>query len=156
MATLEKRAWYGLILGMVGIISVVVAFILYGGFNAYMTERGLRIIVGIIILTEVAGYSGIMLFTRLKVGQTDTIYDERDRHIQNEALRLQLYSVLASVGIWDIILSTVYGVYGQISGGYPYLIFMSALIVNTLAMSVGILYGYRKKGRLTEDEPKGG
>jgi len=156
MAPLEKRAWYGLILGMVGIISVVVAFILYGGFNAYITERGLRIIVGLIILTEVAGYSVLMFLTRLRVSRTDVNYDERDSYIQNGALKLQLYSVLASVGIWVVVLSAVYGVYGQISGGYPYLIFMSTLLINTLAMSIGILYGYRKKGRLTEDEPKGG
>jgi hypothetical protein len=156
MAPLQKRAWYGLALGMVGVIAIIVVFIAYGGFHAYITEQGLRIIVGLIILLEVAGYSILMFLTPLKTGPTDVNYDERDSYIKNGVLRLQLYSVLASVGIWVVVLSSVHGVYGQISGGYPYLIFMSTLIINTLAMSVGILYGYRNRGSLTEDKPKGG
>jgi len=59
---------------------------------------------------------------------------------------VQLWADFISLVVWSIALTEIYWDQGQIPVIFPYLIVMSCLIVNILAMSVGILIGYWRMG----------
>ena len=69
--------------------------------------------------------------------------DERDQMILGKTVRLQLTVVLASLLIWAIVLTEVYWAQKSMPLVFAYLIFLSSLIVNFLAMPIGVLLGYR-------------
>jgi len=68
--------------------------------------------------------------------------DERDKMILDRAPRIQWLAVVFTLVAWVIALSEVYQSTGLIPAVYLYVIFMSVLIVSTLAQSLGILIGY--------------
>ena len=53
-----------------------------------------------------------------------------------------MLAVIFSLVAWSIALTESYWDEGQIPVIFPYLMFMSTLIVSTLAQSIGILIGY--------------
>jgi hypothetical protein len=68
--------------------------------------------------------------------------DERDRLIMAKAPRVQWLAVIFTLVAWVIALTESYHDAGQIPVIFLYLIFMSILIVSSVAQSVGILIGY--------------
>ena len=73
--------------------------------------------------------------------------DERDRLIMDRAPRVQWLAVVFSLVAWTIALTEIYWEQGQIPVVFLYLIFMSVLIVSTLAQSLGIIIGYWRMDR---------
>ena len=82
----------------------------------------------------------LMSLTLRKPGRID----ERDRLIMGRATQVQLLSVILSLIVWVIVLTEVFWEQRQVPVIFLTLIFISILIVSTLAQSFGILIGYRR------------
>lgn len=146
MAPLQKRALYGLALGVVFALAIVAVFIIKGGVTAYTEDTGMRLIVSVLFVGFLALYGIVLFLTRPKPGRVKVIMDERDAAVVRRALYVQLWAVILSLVVWAIALTEIYWDHGHIPVIFPYLIFGSALIVNTLAQAAGILIGYRRMG----------
>ena len=140
MAPLQKRALYGLAIGVVWAIAIIVVFIAKGGVTAYTEDQGMRVILAALLIGGLLAYFIMMRLTLRKPGQVD----ERDRLILGRAPIVQLWAVFISLAVWSIALTEIYWDQGQIPVIFPYLVFMSLFIVNVLAQSIGILIGYWK------------
>jgi len=138
MAPLQKRALYGLVIGVVWATAIIAVFIAKGGITTFNEDPAIRSILAAILIGGLLAYSVMMITTLHKPGQVD----ERDRLIINRAPLVQLWAIIISLAVWMITLTEVYWDQGQIPVVFPYLIFMSLFIVNVLAQSAGILIGY--------------
>ena len=143
MAPLQKRAWYGLATGMVFAVALLVVFILKGGIGTFTEDVGFRIIIDVLWVGGLVANLVLVNFTLRKRGMVD----ERDRLIMDRAPRVQWLAVVFSLVAWTIALTEIYWEQGQIPVIFLYLIFMSVLIVSTLAQSLGILIGYWRMER---------
>ena len=143
MAPLQKRALYGLVFGVIWAIAIIVVFIAKGGVNAYTEDPGMRAILAALLIGGLIAYSAMMILTLRKPSRVD----ERDKLIMGRAPKVQLWAVIISLAVWMIALTETYWDQGQVPVIFPYLIFLSTLIVNTLAQSVGILMGYWRMER---------
>jgi hypothetical protein len=76
-----------------------------------------------------------------------TQVDERDRLIIERSSRAQWLAVIFSLVAWTIALTEIYRDQGQVPIAFLNLIFMSTLIISTLAQSLGILLGYWRMNR---------
>ena len=142
MAPLQKRALYGLAIGIVWAIAIVVVFIIKGGVTAYTEDQSMRVILAALLIGGLVAYFVIMRLTLRKPGQVD----ERDRLIMGRAPLVQLWAVFISLVVWSIALTEIYWNQGQIPVIFPYLILMSLFIVYVLSQSIGILIGYWRMG----------
>ena len=138
MAPLQKRALYGLVIGIVWAIAIIVVFITKGGVTAYTEDQGMRAILAALLIGGLLAYFIMMHLILRKPGQVD----ERDRLIMGRAPVAQLWAVIISLVVWSIALTEIYWDKGKIPVIFPYLILISVFIVNVLAQSAGILIGY--------------
>ena len=138
MAPLQKRAWWGLATGLVFAAAFLLVFIFKGGIKTFDEDQGFRIIIDVL---WVGGLIANLVIVNLALRKPGLV-DERDRLIIDRAPRIQWLAVVFSLVAWMIALSEVYRDTGQIPVIFLYVIFMSILIVSTLAQSAGILIGY--------------
>ena len=143
MAPLQKRAWYGLAIGVVFAIALLLVFLMKGGISTFNEDQGFRIIVNIL---WVGGLVANLIIVNLPLRKPGLV-DERDRLIMDRAPRIQWLAVVFSLVAWTIALTEIYWEQGQIPVIFLYLIFMSVLIISMLAQSLGILIGYWKMER---------
>jgi hypothetical protein len=73
--------------------------------------------------------------------------DERDKMIVDRAPRIQWLAVVFTLVAWTIVLNEVYRETDLIPSVFLFVIFMSVLIVSTLAQCLGILIGYWRMDR---------
>ncbi|MBN1176177.1 MAG: hypothetical protein JXA51_00710 [Dehalococcoidales bacterium] len=138
MAPLEKRAWWGLGTGLVFTAAFILVFILMGGIETFNEDQGFRIIIDVLWVGGLAANLLIVNVALRKPGMAD----ERDLRIVERAPRVQWPAVVVALAVWMIVLTEVYSETGQIPSVFMYVIFMSVLIVSTLAQCLGILIGY--------------
>jgi uncharacterized membrane protein len=138
MAPLQKRAWWGLGVGLVFATAFILVFILMGGIETFDEDRGFRIIINVLWVGGLAANLIIVTLALRKPG----LADERDLRIFEGAPRVQWPAVVVTLAVWMITLTEIYSDTGQIPAVFMYVIFMSVLIVSTLAQSLGILIGY--------------
>jgi len=138
MAPLQKRAWWGLATGLIFAAAFLLVFIFKGGIKTFDEDQGFRIIIDVL---WVGGLIANLVIVNLAFRKPGLV-DERDRLIIDRAPRIQWLAVVFSLVAWMITLSEVYQDTGQIPVVFLYVIFMSILIVSTLAQSAGILIGY--------------
>ena len=143
MAPLQKRAWYGLVIGLVFAVALLAVFIIKGGISTFNEDIGFRVIIDALWVGGLVANLIVVNLTLRKRGKVD----ERDRLIMDRAPRVQWLAVVFSLVAWTIALTEVYWDQGQIPVIFLYLIFMSVLIVSTLAQSIGILIGYWRMER---------
>lgn len=143
MAPLQRRALYGLILGLVWAVAIIAVFILKGGANTFNEDQGFRLIIDGLWIGGLVAYLVLFETVFRKPGQID----ERDRLIMDRTPKSQWLAVIISLVAWVIALSESYHNEGQIPVIFLYLIFMSILIVSTIAQSIGILIGYWRMER---------
>ena len=143
MAPLQKRALYSLVIGVILAIALSVVFIAKGNVTTFDEDLGFRLIVYALWIAVPLAYLMVVNLTLRKPEQLD----ERDRSILARAPKVQLLAVIISLLVWVIVLTEVYWDQGQIPVIFLYLIFMSVLIVSTLAQSIGILIGYWRMER---------
>ena len=138
MAPLQKRAWWGLGVGVAFTIAFVLVFVLMGGIEAFDKDQGFRIIINVLWVGGLVAHLIIMNLTLRK----PRMVDERDKMILDRAPRIQWIAVVFTLAAWVIVLNEVYQATGLIPALYLYVIFMSVLVVSWLAQSLGILIGY--------------
>jgi len=138
MAPLQKRAFLSLVFGLALTLAFVIVLVMEGDVSALESNLNLRLVM-------YAALVGVPLVYLILVGLTlrkPTQVDERDRLIMERSSRVQWLSVIFSLVAWTIILTEVYHDQGQVPVAYLNLIFVSTLIIGTLAQSLGILLGY--------------
>jgi hypothetical protein len=138
MAPLQKRAWWGLAVGFVFAIAFVMVFILMGGIESFDADQNFRIIVDVL---WVGGLVANLVIVNLALRKPGMV-DERDKMIVDRAPRIQWLAVVFTLVAWTIVLTEVYHETNLIPAVFLYVIFMSVLIVSTLAQCLGILTGY--------------
>ena len=143
MAPLQKRALISLLMGLALAIALVVVFVTRD-ISAYATDLGFRLIVYALWIGVPVVYLVLMNLTRLsKLKQID----ERDKLIKDRAPKIQWLSVIFTLVVWYIVLNDLYWDQGQLPVVYLTFIFISTLIISTLAESLGILIGYWRMNR---------
>ena len=70
--------------------------------------------------------------------------DERDRAILSGSSGLQSGAVLTTLVVWVIGLTESFHAVGAVPLYYLNLVFWSCLVVNLLALPLGVLLGYRR------------
>jgi len=143
MAPLQKRAWWGLGTGLVFAVAFTLVFVLKGGIRTFDEDQSFRIIIDILWIGGLVANLVIINLTLRKPGMVD----ERDRIILDRAPRIQWWAVVFTMVAWTIILTNVYHATGLVPSAFLFVIFMSVLIVSTLAQSLGILIGYWRMDR---------
>jgi len=141
MAPLQKRALYSLVTGLVLACAIIVVFIAGGGITAFEKSPGFRTIVYILWIWVPLVYLVLVNVTLRKPQQVD----ERDRLIMGRAPKVQWAAAIFSLAAWVIVLTEVYHDQGQVPLIFITLIFLSTLIIGTLALSLGIVMGYRRE-----------
>lgn len=143
MAPLQKHAWLGLAIGLVFALAFLLVFIFKGGIKTFDEDQGFRIIIDIL---WVGGLIANLVIVNLALRKPGMV-DERDRLIMDRAPRIQWLAVVFTLVAWTVALTEAYHETGQIPAVFLYVIFMSVLIVSTLAQSLGILIGYWRMDR---------
>jgi uncharacterized membrane protein len=143
MAPLQKRALYSLIIGIALTIALIIVFLIKGDVTAFDREENYRLIVYAVLIGVPLVYLILVNLTLRKRTQID----ERDRLIVERSSRDQWLAVIFSLAAWTIILTEIYHDQRQVPVAFLNLIFISTLIISTLAQSLGILLGYRIMNR---------
>lgn len=137
MAPLQRRALYSLIIGFVLAVALVTVLVLKGA-TSFDTEGSVRSVL-------YAALVGVPLVYLILVNLTlrrPTQVDERDKLIVERSVRAQWLAVIFSLAAWTITLTEIYRDEGQVPVMFLNLIFVSVLIISTLAQSLGVLIGY--------------
>lgn len=140
MAPLQKRAWWGLGIGLAFGIALLLVFIIKGEVATFDEDLSYRIPVYVLWIGGTAAYLIIMNVTLRRRNQVD----ERDRLILDKAMKVQLWALIITLVAWTISLTMAYGDTGCIPVVFLYLIFISIQVINMIAQSLGILAGYRR------------
>jgi hypothetical protein len=143
MAPLQKRALYSLSAGLILTAALITCFIIKGDVTAFDADEGFRYLVYAVLIGVPLVYLILVNLTLRKPTQID----ERDRRIMERAPRVQLIAIYFTLAAWIIILTEVYRETGQIPDVFLTIIFISVLIISTLAQSLGILIGYWRMNR---------
>jgi len=141
MTPQQKRAWYGLVIGIVWTLSMVAVF-LVKGVTAFDRETSMRAIVYILFAAGILAYVAMMYITGWRMSRDGVIQDERDKLILRRVPVYQMLAVLFTLAIWMVALTETYQEEGQIPIVFPYLIFYSAIVVNIVFASAGTLIAY--------------
>ena len=139
MAPLQKRAWLALAVAL-AFGAAIVAVLVIQGVNAFHEDTLTRVIVSVLFVGGLALYAVSLAFPPLRRGPV--LRDERDEEVARRAPLVQLWAVVFSLVAWMIDLTEVYWDQGSIPIVFPYLIFISIMIVSVLAQAAGILIGY--------------
>ena len=143
MAPLQKRALYSLVIGLVITIILVAVVVVQGDVTAFDRNLNMRLIMYVVFI-------GVPLINLILMDlslRKPTQLDERDRLIMGKSIRTQWLAVIFSLVAWVITLTEIYRNEGQVPIAFLNLIFVSILIISTLAQSLGILLGYWSMNR---------
>jgi hypothetical protein len=143
MTPLQKRAWLGLGVG-VGMSLAILAVFIARRVTSFDDDLALRAITYVVSAGGLLVWVIALRIRRRKPGQSQVLFDERDKEIIRRATMAQVWAVLISLFIWAIALTEAYSGQESIPIIYAYLIAISGLIVNILAQAIGILIGYRR------------
>jgi len=141
MTPQQKRAWYGLAIGILWTLSMVAVFMIKG-VTAFDEDPAMRATVYSLFAAGILAYVAMMYITGWRMRREGVIQDERDRLILRRVPVYQMFAVLITLAIWMVALTETYWKEGQIPIVYPYLIFYSAIVVNIVFASAGVLIAY--------------
>ena len=144
MTLLQKRALLSFIIGLLLTAVAVVVLISQGDITAFDRESNLRMVMYVALVGVPLVY---LILVNLSLRKPVQI-DERDHRVMEKSGKVQWIASILSLVVWTIVLTEVYRESGQVPVPFLYLIFMSTLIVSTLAQSLGILLGY---GRVNQN-----
>jgi hypothetical protein len=143
MAPLQKRALYSFVIGLIVTVALISVLVVQGDITAFDKNPNLRLIMYAVLIGVPLIYLILVNLTLRKPTQVD----ERDRLIIERSSRAQWLAVIFSLVTWTIALTEIYRDQGQVPIAFLNLIFMSTLIISTLAQSLGILLGYWRMNR---------
>jgi len=137
MSPLQKRALFSFTFGVILAISLVVVFVTKDVYT-FDTDLSFRLLVYALWIAVPLVY----LITINPILKKPSQVDERDRLIMDRAPKVQWMAIIFSLAAWTIVLTEVFWDKGQIPVIFLTLVFISTLVVSTLAQSLGILIGY--------------
>lgn len=143
MAPLQKRALYSFVIGLVVTVALIAVLVAQGDITTFDRDPNLRLIMYAVLVGVPLVYLILVNLTLRKPTQVD----ERDRVIIERSSRAQWLAVIFSLVAWTIALTEIYRDQGYMPIAFLNLIFMSTLIISTLAQSLGILLGYWRMNR---------
>lgn len=143
MAPLQKRALYSFVIGLVITVALIAVLLAQGDITAFDNDPNLRVPMYVALIGVPLVYLILVNLTLRK----PTKVDERDRAIIEKSSRTQWLAVIFSLATWTIALTEIYRDQGQVPIAFLNLIFMSTLIISTLAQSLGILASYWRMNR---------
>ena len=141
MTPQQKRAWYGLAIGIVWSLAMVAVFFVKGA-TAFDEDAGMRVMVYGLFIAGVCAYVAMLYITGWRMRREGVIMDERDRMILRKVPVYQMFAVLITLAAWSVILTEVYHDQGQVPVVFPNLMFFSAIVVNIVFASAGTLIAY--------------
>jgi hypothetical protein len=141
MTPQQKRAWYGLAIGIVWTLAIVAVFVVKGA-TAFDEESGMRAMVYGLFIAGVLAYVAMLYITGWRMRREGVIMDERDRLILRKVPVYQMFAVLFTLAGWAIALNEVYREEGQIPVVFVWIMFYSAIIANMVFASAGTLIAY--------------
>ena len=149
MAPMQKRAWWGLAIGILWTAAAIAVFITGGGVDEFTKNQSFRIIMDALFIGWLIVYAVLMasILRFRRSGKGKVSVDERDIAILNRAPIIQLWAIIISLIVWAIGLTEAYWDQGTVPIMYMFIIFFSSLVVSTLAQSLGILIGYWRMNR---------
>jgi len=140
MPVLQKRAWWGLAIGVAALATASVMVATRGAVE-YWENDGFRLtVMGIFI----AGLLGSALVTHLPLVGLEARggLDERDRAVLARAPTAQATLMLLGLAGWLVALGQKFHEAGAVPMVYLYLMFGSLVLLMMIGLSVGILLGY--------------
>jgi hypothetical protein len=143
MAPMQKRAWWGLGAGLVFAAAFIIVFFTMGGIARFDSNTNFRLIIDALAI-------GALVINLVVVNvpmRWRGMADERDIKIIDWAPRVQWLAVIFTLVAWTIGLTERYHATGLVPSVYLYVLFLSVLIVSTIAQSAGILLGYWRMDR---------
>jgi hypothetical protein len=141
MTPQQKRAWYGLAIGIVWSLALVAVFVAKGA-TAFDKDAGMRVTVYLLFIAGILAYVAMLYITGWRMRRQGAIMDERDRMILRKEPVYQMFAVLMTLAAWAVSLNEIYWDQGQIPVVFPFLMFYSAIIVNIVFASTGTLIAY--------------
>lgn len=139
VAPQQRRARWGLAIGTVMSVAILVVFVAYGPWT-YHHDLTFRLLSYGLFAVWLAAHLTMLRLTRPPAGEPAE--DERDRAIKTRALAVSLVSVFLVLAAWAVGLTEYYWDEKAIPIDYPYFILWSALAVGLLSREVGVLMGY--------------
>ncbi len=141
MTPQQKRAWYGLAIGIVWSLALVAVFVARGA-TAFDKDAGMRVTVYLLFIAGILAYVAMLYITGWRMRRQGVIMDERDRMILRKVPGYQMFAVLITLAAWAVSLNEIYWDQGQIPVVFPFLMFYSAIVVNIVFASAGTLIAY--------------
>jgi hypothetical protein len=149
MAPLQKRALWGLGVGILWAVITGAVFFTGGGVSNFNDNSSFRLVIDALFIAWLVVYAAIMApvlkFGHKKDGKV--IVDERDRVIVSQAPLVQLWAVIIALVAWTLGLTEGYFNQGQVPVLYLYLMFFTTISISSIAQSLGILIGYWRMNR---------
>lgn len=141
MTPQQKRAWYGLAIGIIWSAALMAIFVIKGA-TTFDEDAGMRVTVYLLFAAGVLAYVAMLYITGWRMRKHGPIMDERDRLILRKVPVYQMFAVLLTLAAWAIALNEVYHEEKQVPVVFPWLMFYSAIIVNIVFASAGTLIAY--------------
>jgi len=143
MAPLQKRALYSLVVGLALALLLITVLVRQGDVTAFHRNPSLRLIMYFVMIGVPISY--VLLVSRSL--REPTQVDERDKAIIERSGWTPWLATILSLVAWTLALTEAYWDQGQVPVAFLNLILVSALIVGSLAQSLGILLGYWRMNR---------
>lgn len=143
MAPLQRRALFSLLGGLAVTIAFIAILVIQGDVIAFDSDQNIRLFMYAVMI----GVPLIYLVLVNPILRKPGLVDERDRVIIERSSRTQYLAVIFLLAAWTITLTEIYREQGQVPIAFLNLIFISTLIVSTLAQSLGILLEYWRMDR---------
>jgi len=140
---LQRLARWCILLGSLPAAAAAAVVIRFGPRTYYDVDR-VRLTVTALLLAAVAMFAFFSFRVRSWARRDDGVLDERDRAIFERAPAAQSAAMLVTLAVWIVGLQETFMSTRLVPFVFLYLVFWSCLVVNLLALPVGVLFGYRK------------
>jgi hypothetical protein len=140
---LQRLARWCIVGGSLFSVAAAVLIVSFGPKTYYGDER-IRLTVTALLLAAIAVFAFFSLRVSRWVAREDALLDERDRAIYARAPVAQSVAMLVTLAVWLVGLQESFASTRLVPMVYLHLVFWSCIVVNLLALPVGVLLGYRR------------
>ena len=143
MTAVQRVVWQALVPTLLCVLAAA-ATVGYYGVIAVWDNDQIRIIVTLLLLAALGGFTYYISRLRTWLVRDDGTLDERDRAILAAAPAGQAPAMMVAMAAWMIYLAETYHETHLVPSAYLYAMFWTLLMVSVIASLVGILIGYRR------------